>query len=374
MTNKNQGVAARLRYLFCAVVLVVVGANSVIAQDSDGDGLLDLLDVSRYDTSVTGTLNVSSLGIQDLDGASQLSPELVVLNLGVNQITSIEEGDFAGLNLEQVLLFNNQITQIEPRAFAGLNLRDLNLNGNRYSDLHLEGVLFENLFHLGIDRFDVTKLFLDDATLSVSGYNEVVRETTEITDLSIVGTRFFDEMPETLDAILGFSNLENVTVDQGLFELYPADFNSFAQIDGNTLNVVALNEQLDADCSQDGTLGLDDLSCVTTIAHRDAVLAIQNSLPGDLDFDGQVTFDDFKILAANFGRIPASYVEGNIDLQGEVAFADFNTLAANFGQVASTSLTRAQGEPSVQAIPEPNSLSLMTTVSLLAFVFRRRVR
>ena len=97
-------------------------------------------------------------------------------------------------------------------------------------------------------------------------------------------------------------------------------------------------------------------------------------MPGDLDFDGQVTFDDFKILAANFGRIPASYVEGNIDLQGEVAFADFNTLAANFGQVASTSLTRAQGEPSVQAIPEPNSLSLMTTVSLLAFVFRRRVR
>lgn len=359
----------RLRYLVCTLLLA--STSTVIAQDSDGDGLLDLLDAPRYDTSAIETLNMSALGIQDLDGASQLSPELVVLNLGANQITKVDEGDFAGLNLEHIYFFNNQITEIEPRSFSGLNLRDLNLNGNKYSDLHLEGVLFENLFHLGINRFDVTKLFLDDATLSVTGYNEVVNETTEITDLSIVGMRFFDERPETLGAMLGFSKLENVTVDQELFDLYASEFNSFAQIDGKTLNIVGVSD-VDADCSQDGSIGPADLSCVTTVSQRDAVLATLNALPGDLDGDGQVTFDDFKNLAANFGKNPATYVDGDIDLQGDVAFDDFKILAANFGQVAMSSSASGTLSLSVQAIPEPSSFALL--LISLPLIIRRRTR
>ena len=360
-------IALKVRYLFCMLVIAAV-SSSVQAQDSDSDGLLDLIDSPRFDTSAIETLNAASAGIEDLDGASQLSPEVIVLNLGANQIASVEAGDFAGLSVEHLYLFNNQITNIEPRAFAGLNLRDLNLNGNNYSDLHLEGVLFENLFHLGIDRFDVTRLFLDDATLSVSGYNEVVNETTEITDLSIVGLRFFDERPESLSTLLGFSNLENVTVDQELFDLYANDFNSFAQMDGNTLSVVAVND-LDGDCSQDGMLGPTDLSCVSTIAERDVVLSAFGALPGDLDGDGRVTFDDFRQLARNFGKNPSTYAEGNIDLVGGVAFDDFRILAANFAGVASSSSSAAaSGEP----VPEPDALVLLLLG--LPLIFRCRAR
>ena len=109
--------------------------------------------------------------------------------------------------------------------------------------------------------------------------------------------------------------------------IYADDFNLFAAADGNTVTIV-----LEGDCNKDGTLSASDLTCVYTINSRDAVLDALNTLPGDLDGNGDVSFDDFLVLSANFGQGAASYADGNIDLMDGVAFADFLILSDNFGK------------------------------------------
>ena len=118
------------------------------------------------------------------------------------------------------------------------------------------------------------------------------------------------------------------------------------------------------DCNLDTDLNADDLSCVSDIAARDAVLEALNTLPGDLDGNGQVAFLDFLILAENFGSESASYAEGNIDLVGPVSFLDFLELANNFG------MTR---EAALPAVPEP-SVALMATIGVCSVLPCRRRR
>ena len=84
------------------------------------------------------------------------------------------------------------------------------------------------------------------------------------------------------------------------------------------------------DCNGDGVVDAADLACVATIDERDTVLGLLNTLPGDLDGNGDVAFADFLVLSANFGQ-QGGYADGNIDLTGEIAFADFLVLSANFG-------------------------------------------
>ena len=69
------------------------------------------------------------------------------------------------------------------------------------------------------------------------------------------------------------------------------------------------------DCNLDTTLNADDLSCISDIPARDAVLEALNTLPGDLDGNGQVEFGDFLVLSANFGTDSPAYTDGNIDLR-----------------------------------------------------------
>ena len=47
----------------------------------------------------------------------------------------------------------------------------------------------------------------------------------------------------------------------------------------------------------DGILNADDLDCITTLDERSAVLNALNTLPGDLDGDGNVAFADFLTLS-----------------------------------------------------------------------------
>ena len=54
-------------------------------------------------------------------------------------------------------------------------------------------------------------------------------------------------------------------------------------------------------------------------------------LRGDVDGDGRVTFEDFRILSANFGT-GTHRSEGDLDGDGAVTFRDFLALSANFGQ------------------------------------------
>lgn len=359
----------RTSRLAIGVLLVLAGSCSfTLAMDTDGDGLLDLLDASRYDPMTVGAVVMSGQGIEDLDGASAYGDEVTEIHLGANLVQSIDVGDFTGSSATVIQLWNNQISNIEPYAFEGVTLRDLNLNGNPYSDLHLEGGIYERLFHLGIDRFRVKKLFLDDAQISEFSFDEVTRETTEITDLSMVNMTFLGDAPESVSTLLSHSFLDRVTVDEGLLEQYRDDFDSFAALDDNILTIVR-----PLDCNVNGLVEFTDLNCVENAMARDATLSELNLLRGDLDGDREVGFADFLILARGFGAPSATYLEGNLDLVGTVEFSDFLIMAANFGSQASSMdrLLSASAEP----IPEPTGIGFVGAVIYAWFclgMFRRK--
>ena len=111
------------------------------------------------------------------------------------------------------------------------------------------------------------------------------------------------------------------------------------------------------DCNRDGSLTSADLTCVNSIASRDVVLGALNTLPGDLDGDGNVDFADFLVLSSNFGKFLPRYTDGNVNLEQRVDFADFLELSANFGKT-----------PTVSAVvPEPR---VPMFVALIALGFR----
>ncbi len=221
-------------------------------------------------------LNILILGRNQIrsieSGAFQGLTNLDLLDLGGNQITSIESGTFQGLtNLNVLSLWKNQITSIESRAFQGLTnleilelgrnritsiengtfqgltkLESLMLVGNRIEELNFTQATFESLRRcdnrtgLCIDPNEITELILDDAVLNLDSFDVIVAETasTSLTDVSLVGLTFSDQVPSNLSNLLGISSLDNVTVDQALFDAYGDEFSAFAAIDGNTVTVV----------------------------------------------------------------------------------------------------------------------------------------
>ena len=153
-----------------AVVFAILlgwGAHAT-AVDTDGDGLLDLIDVPGFDPAQTGIGSFNRQQIQDLDGAALLK-NLETLSLRLNPITSLEAGDFQGLgNLQTLDLFRNEVTSIESGAFQGLsNLQtlDLSFNGRPGERTRIESGAFQGLDNLktlhlsGSTRFNaVTKI------------------------------------------------------------------------------------------------------------------------------------------------------------------------------------------------------------------------
>ncbi|MEZ6103803.1 MAG: leucine-rich repeat domain-containing protein [Pirellulaceae bacterium] len=122
--------------IIAALLLVSLVSRVATAIDTDGDGLLDLIDVPGFDPNAIGDVIFAGFGIQDLDGVNLLT-KATSLSLNGNQITSVESGDFDGLtNLLELDLANNQITSIDSGDFDGLdNLQNLFLLGNQISSI-----------------------------------------------------------------------------------------------------------------------------------------------------------------------------------------------------------------------------------------------
>lgn len=295
--------AYRILLLLTVCVAMSLSAASVAtAVDTDGDGLLDLMDLDgadcRFDPHISGTAAFEECGIQDLDGASELS-NVQELDVFGNQITSIESGDFDGLNnLEYLFLSDNQIASIETGAFDGLNnLESLVLRRNRITSIEqgdfdgltqlevlalsdnqitsIESGAFADLTNLrtfwlrdnqltelnftrakfislwGCDppflgfcvlSDEITSLTLDDATLNMESFDAIALQTPFITDASLIGLRFADEKPGDLTLLLDITTLGNVTIDQALFDTYADELNAFAATEGNTLTVIGYGE------------------------------------------------------------------------------------------------------------------------------------
>ena len=54
-------------------------------------------------------------------------------------------------------------------------------------------------------------------------------------------------------------------------------------------------------------------------------------LPGDIDLDGSVDFEDFLDFSANFGLQDATWEDGDFDGDGLVGFNDFLLISSYFG-------------------------------------------
>ncbi len=77
--------------------------------------------------------------------------------------------------------------------------------------------------------------------------------------------------------------------------------------------------------------------------------------PGDANLDRAVTFKDYIVLEANFGKSNATWSMGDFNGDGTVTFKDYIALEANFGHSA----------------PEPASISLLA-LAWLSRVLRRK--
>ena len=123
-------------------------------------------------------------------------------------------------------------------------------------------------------------------------------------------------------------------------------------------------EPIGGDCNGDGVVDAGDLQCVATIEARDVVLGALNTLPGDLDGNGDVAFADFLVLSGNFGDpTKTAYTDGNIDLENGVAFSDFLVLSGNFGSTPAGVAA---------AVPEPSGLQLLGMLGLCMCLARPR--
>ena len=84
-----------------------------------------------------------------------------------------------------------------------------------------------------------------------------------------------------------------------------------------------------------------DLNDDGSLSRADVTFLVEDILGtrvGDANLDGGVDFDDFLLLAANFG-LPGTWSTGDFDGDGTIQFADFLSLADSFGFDAAAALS-----------------------------------
>ncbi len=92
---------------------------------------------------------------------------------------------------------------------------------------------------------------------------------------------------------------------------------------------------------------------------------------GDTDLDGNVDFDDFLALSANFGRDFRDWRRGDTNCDQSIDFDDFLAMSAHFGFDRDAGVTAGA---EAAAVPEPSSLTLGGLLLAICSVVRRRRR
>jgi hypothetical protein len=92
---------------------------------------------------------------------------------------------------------------------------------------------------------------------------------------------------------------------------------------------------------------------------------------GDVNFDGQVTGDDYTIIDSNLNTTPAvglEWLSGDANLDGIVTGDDYTTIDSNLGLGSGNPLSAS----SLSVVPEPGSIALIAAPVALGLVRRRR--
>ena len=112
------------------------------------------------------------------------------------------------------------------------------------------------------------------------------------------------------------------------------------------IEVTQLRAAIVAGSTSRRALGSDSVGMVNAMKTVELVLAdVRDSdLRADFNRDGTVGFDDFLVVARNFGSQNASHARGDVDGDGRVTFSDFLVLAQTFGD--QPGLRRPRGIPS----------------------------
>lgn len=114
----------------------------------------------------------------------------------------------------------------------------------------------------------------------------------------------------------------------GIFKVHPqGDFDGNRVINSSDVSLLSVevatgSQNPTFDLNEDGEIDLLDMDVL--------VKDILGTSHGDADLDGDVDYDDFSVLAANFGAF-GDWSSGDFDGDGHVTFTDFTILSNSFG-------------------------------------------
>ena len=307
--------ALLLSTLLVALALSPPAAHAVTYPDSDGDGLLDLLDHPNFIPNATGRGNYDHCGIEDLDGAGQL---VGVLNLDLynNPIMSLESGDFSGLsNLQYLTLDRNAITNIEPGAFSGLsNLQTLLLRTNPI--VSIQPGAFNGLSNL-------KELYLSS--------NHIRRlEPSVFSDLSnLRHLNLYDNAITSLESgdFNGLSNLQRLYLSHNaITSLESGDFNGLSNLQRLYLRYNALTS-----LESDGFSGLGDLRHLRL--SYNAITSIESDGFSGLENLQALYLNDNALTSLESGAFSGLGNVSSLDISDNHELTELNFASATFGDL-----------------------------------------
>jgi|GEM_PF-1310915 len=94
-----------------------------------------------------------------------------------------------------------------------------------------------------------------------------------------------------------------------------------------------------------------------------------NTRPGDTNLDGNVNFDDFLALSANFGKDFRDWARGDFDCNQTVDFPDFLLMSRHFGFSAEA---EAAGIAETATVPEPTGCAMLSVLLCGLATLRKR--
>lgn len=154
--------------------------------------------------------------------------------------------------------------------------------------------------------------------------------------------------------------------DRDVFLLVAAEGDALGEFDSYLFNGVELESEFLVSSDRRAIRDHVGSGQFVTISYPNEGVELVNytALTGDTDGDGSVTFDDFLVLALNYGQ-EADWVGGDFDDNLVVDFPDFLALSANFGAEAASARL-------ISAVPEPSAWCLSALGYVAGLAMRRR--